>query len=38
MKSKLVELSLEKFATSARADFRFAAFNSLLLIAILVPS
>jgi len=32
----LMELSLEKFATTARADFRFAPLNALLLVAIFV--
>jgi regulator of protease activity HflC (stomatin/prohibitin superfamily) len=32
----LMELSLERFATTARADFRFAPLNALLLVAILV--
>jgi regulator of protease activity HflC (stomatin/prohibitin superfamily) len=32
----LLELSLEKFATGSRADFRFAPLNALLLVAIFV--
>ena len=32
----LVDLSLEKFAASSRADFRFAPLNALLLVAIFV--
>jgi regulator of protease activity HflC (stomatin/prohibitin superfamily) len=32
----LLDLSLEKFATSSRADFRFAPLNALLLVAIYV--
>jgi regulator of protease activity HflC (stomatin/prohibitin superfamily) len=32
----LLEMSLEKFATGSRADFRFAPLNALLLVAIFV--
>ena len=34
----LVDLSLEKFAASSRADFRFAPLNALLLVAIVTMS
>ena len=36
LQKTLVALSLEKFATTLRADFRFAPLNALLLVALFV--
>jgi hypothetical protein len=36
VRKALIALSLEKFATTARADFRFAPVNALLLVAVMV--